>query len=101
MEQVNDIENIGEKTSKDTFYVVDGSQSQVTLEIFINAPGQTCNTRIELDDIVKVEGQSGTFEEQPFETNAALNGKTMFIATSITNTSGHTAKAEVTIRLNG
>ena len=90
-----------EKTNIDTFYTVDNSQGNVTLEIFINAPGQTCNSKIQVNDVVKVDNHSGSLEEQPLDTNKNLAGKTLFISTTITNTSGHEAKAEVIIRLKG
>jgi len=90
-----------EKTTVDTFYVVDNSQRNVTLEIFINAPGQTCTSTIKLDDTVKEDGHNGSYNEKPLDTNKNLDEKTLFIATTITNTAGQKAKAEVTIRLKG
>jgi hypothetical protein len=90
-----------EKTTQDTFYFVDDTQRNVTLEIFINAPEQTCSSTIKIDREVKIDGHSGSLKEQPLDTNHNLADKTLSIATTITNTAGHAAKASVTIRLKG
>jgi len=75
---------------------------EVSLEIIIGAPGQTGNSLIRLDDETPIEDQhAGSYNETPIDSNKNLQGKTLWITTTISDTSRDTNYTEMIIRLRG
>jgi hypothetical protein len=90
-----------DQTALDTVYLVGDSEKEVTLEIIIGEAGQTATTNINIDAIPKVEDFRGSYPENPLGTNRELQNKTLFIATTITDTSELSNVTEMIIRLRG
>lgn len=85
----------------DTAYLVNGSDSAITLEIILGAPGQTGTTDIILDKVNIITGESGSLPEFAVGTNKKLHGKTMFITTVISDTAKDTNYLEAIFRIRG
>ena len=92
---------MAEGTIEDTFYLVNESEEQVMLEVVMDSPAQTCTTTIDLENNVIEPGHAGSYAEKPLDTNISLIGKTIFIVTTVTNTSGMQAEAKMTVILKG
>jgi hypothetical protein len=90
-----------EQTALDTVYLVSNTNRNVTLEIIIGAVGQTATTRIELNDRVVENNYSGTYPETPLDSNKNLQDKTLFITSTISDTSDESNITEMVIRLRG
>ncbi len=90
-----------EKTSLDTVYLVNGSDTAVTLELILGAPGQTGTTDIILDTTNIITGEKGSLPEFALGTNKKLSGSTMQITTVVSDTAKDTNYLEAIIRIRG
>jgi hypothetical protein len=90
-----------EKTTLDTLYIVNESDTPVTLEVNAGAQGQTSNMTITLDNATIVKELAGDFAEKALGTNKQLNGKKLSIVATIADTSKETNLTSLTIRLKG
>jgi hypothetical protein len=90
-----------EKTSLDTVYLVNGTDTAVTLEIILGAPGQTGTTDIILDKVNIITAANGSLPEFALGTNRKLNASIMQITTVISDTAKDTNYLESVIRLRG
>lgn len=89
------------KTTLDTAYLTNNSDSAVTLEIILGAPGQTGSTDILLDNVNIRSGEKGSLPEFALGTNKKLHGHTMQITTVASDTAKDTNYLESIIRIRG
>jgi hypothetical protein len=92
---------MGNNTTADRVYIVNDSESDVTLEVKVGDKGQTSDMTIKLDDKVIAEKIAGDFPERSLGTNKELNGKKLSIVATVADTSRETDLTSVTIHLRG
>ena len=90
-----------ETTTLDTVYIVDDSNTPITLEVNVGAEGQTSDMTIMLGSTIIVQNQAGDFSQTPVGTNSQLNGKKLSIVANIADTSKETNLTSLTIHLKG
>jgi len=90
-----------ETQSLNTVYVLIDTNASVTLTINIGVPGQTAMTTILLDGDVIVEDNNGIFPETIIGTNQSLDGKMLFITSTVADTSRDSNFTEIIIRVKG
>lgn len=96
-----------EKQSLNTIYVVNGTGQSIRLQIIIGAIGQTATTSITIGDTIGgtittiVENFTGGVFDDVIGTNIGLDGKTLSIVSTITDTSVDTNLTELHITLKG
>ena len=90
-----------EKTTLDTVYTVNNSDSNITLEINIGDVGQTSNMTVMLDNTPVVTDLPGDFPLMAIGTNASLHDKKLSIVANVADTSRDTNLTSLTIHLRG
>ncbi len=90
-----------EKQSLNTIYVLKDTNNSVTLEINIGIPGQTSMTSILIDGDGSGDEINGNFPETIIGTSDTLDGKILFITSTVTDTSRDSNFTELIIRLKG
>ncbi len=89
------------QTTLDTLYLVKISDKDIFLEIAIGDKGQTSLTTVDVDGSVLVKEHAGNLDKKSLGSNAALAGKRLGIAATITDTSRETDMTSIEIRLSG
>lgn len=90
-----------ERQSLNTIYVVDGTGKSIRLQIVIGAIGQIATTSIVIgDNIIEANFTGGIFDKI-IGTNSELDGETLSIVSTITDTSVDTNLTELRITLKG
>ena len=90
-----------ERQSLNTIYVVDETGQSIRLQIIIGAIGQTATTSIVIgDNIIEGNFTGGAFD-RIIGTNSGLDGKTLSIVSTITDTSVDTNLTELHITIKG
>jgi len=90
-----------EKTTLFTVYLVNGSDSAVTLEMILGAPGQTGTTDILLGGANIITNKQGSLPEFALGTNKKLSGETLQITTVASDLAMDTNYLESIIRIRG
>lgn len=92
---------LAESTTLDTLCIVNGSDDNIALEIWVGAEEQTSDMTIKLDDTIIAENHAGNFPSTILGTNKSLNGKKLSIVAVITDTSRKTNFTSLSIQLTG
>lgn len=92
---------MSETTVLDSFYILGNSNNEVSLETEIDAPGGTCTTRVKLDDEEVIENRPGSLPRTPMATSNDIKGRTLFVITTVTNTTAGELDARVKVMISG
>ena len=94
-------EEAEESTALDTFYVLNSTSNDVTLEVLMGDAGQSFDLLITLDDAVLANHKKDNYPETVIGQNNTLNGKVLRIAASIADLSRETNLTSLTVILKG
>ena len=89
-----------QKTSLDTLYIVNKTNKKISIEIITGGIGQTSTINASIDGIFD-ENANGYLPETIINSNKNLEGKTLIISCTITDTSREINYTELRIRLKG
>ncbi len=89
-----------QKTSLDTLYFVNKTNKKISIEIITGGIGQTSTINASIDGIFD-ENANGYLPETIINSNKNLEGKTLIISCTITDTSREINYTELRIRLKG
>lgn len=89
-----------QKTSLDTLYFVNKTNKKISIEIITGGIGQTSTINASIDGIFD-ENANGYLPETIINSNKNLEGKTLIISCTISDTSREINYTELRIRLKG
>jgi hypothetical protein len=97
LSQLNDLE----VSDIETVYIVDQTNTPITLEIIVGGENQTSDMTVRLDGGVIEKNLTGDFAERTLGSNREMNGKQLSIVATIADTSRTTNYTSLHIKLKG
>lgn len=89
------------KTTLDTLYLINDSNRIVSIEITVGDQGQTSSLSISLEKEEIISNHIGSLPKTAIKENKSLNGKSLKIQATITDTSKETNVTSLNVKLSG
>ncbi|WKL47509.1 hypothetical protein Q1W71_21440 [Flavobacterium pectinovorum] len=90
-----------QKTILHNYYFVNSKNTPVTLEVITGSVGQTSAIDAKIEGVLNIENANGGISETTIGENKSLQGRTLIISCTITDTSRDTNYTELRVRLRG